>query len=131
MNKDLEKRILSLAAHLGMFAPSVLVRPTTGPGSRSRRKGVEAGIGAQWWWMYGTEVDAAGAELLSSLVEYAKGQASSHWAKAAEHTRQAEQIESAIASAIGKEVCANVIIADRRNASDPNEARAAAKEIAS
>ena len=74
MSPDLEQRILALAAGLGARDPRIVVCPTTGPGSKSWRKGVEVrvlSVNIPPDSADGASEEAAGERMLRALTERA------------------------------------------------------------
>lgn len=103
MTRDLEQRILALAAALGARDPKITKRPTTGRGSKSYRKGFEVfvpcgvlgGESAD-----GASEEAAGEAVLRRLIERARDLRDSARIRAEQEATQAARLHAALTAAL-------------------------------
>lgn len=102
MSPDLEQRILALAAGLGARDPRIVVCPTTGPGSKSWRKGVEVRVlsgnippdSAD-----GASEEAAGERMLRTLRERARNFRDAARSRAESCAAEADRLDAALTAA--------------------------------
>lgn len=108
MTPATEARLLALATALGMESPRITVRPTTGEGSKSWRKGYDAtarGTEAQSGPSYGSTENGsteggAIAKLEAKLVSRLRDTIAHHREIAAWRTAAADRLEAALTAAL-------------------------------
>lgn len=108
MRPATEARLLALATALGMDAPRVTVRPTTGAGSRTYRKGFAAtasGLRRSYdlgggCTAEGATEDAALEALEARLVRRLRDGITYHREQAASHGATADRLEAALTAAL-------------------------------
>lgn len=102
MSPDLEQRILALATALGARDPHITSRPTTGPGSKSWRKGVEVFVSSgalSGDSADGASEEAAGERVLRKLTERAQGLRDGARSRASAFTAEADRLDAALTAA--------------------------------
>lgn len=98
MSPDLERRILALAAALGMSAPSVGVKRNRHADTTDADVGDDA---SRMWFSASRDTEEAAAEALcATLTEAVHKRIASHRAQAAHHTAKADALDAALTAAL-------------------------------